>query len=590
MKKFLLAFIVLCCLSCGKDDESLGDLVLEVEVVNVNLEGAQIRWFVNGDRTPEDVSFKVMLDEFTAEVGYRQTVYNFNNLDQNTEYTVTIIATRTDGLQQAQAVTFTTLLNTIFNGNLTIDTQQKADDFIYTEVRGTLFIRGSEVTDISNLASLVMVEELVIYDTDLASLSGLEGLNRFYRTSHSRSGITLWFNDVLTDVSALSGLAGTTLELRLLFNPLLQDLEGLGLADIATKLEIRSTPVNDLSYFSNVRELDDLLLTDATELQSFQGLDNLESLFELGLSGDLQFTNFEGLESLNRIRRFVVFENLDSLESFNGLENLETILGSLQIRNCNNLTSLAGLSSLRSLSGFFKISDCQNLQTLAGPPMLNSVGGPFFIESMPALTAVEGFDALVTIEGDLNLTNCSQLESINGFSGLRTLEDVNITDLENLMTIEGFSNLNALTDLRLFNLPVLNDLQWLNGLIRVNNDLQIYDVNVSSLNGLNGLERVHNLLLYDVPIADLTGLENLSLVENLDISQCSSLTSLYGIAPTNDLDPNDIGTLSFQNNSSLTDYCSFTDYVNNVVCLWTASGNAYNPTKPQVESTSECSI
>ncbi len=96
-----------------------------------------------------------------------------------------------------------------------------------TDIKGSVFIKGSDIIDLSGLSTMSSVEnrlligDLYNYNSKLTNLSGLEGLDSIGGSLH------IWSNDSLNDISALSNLTYVGEDLRIMHNPFLHSLAGL---------------------------------------------------------------------------------------------------------------------------------------------------------------------------------------------------------------------------------------------------------------------------------------------------------------------------------------------------------------------------
>ncbi|WP_298510947.1 leucine-rich repeat domain-containing protein [uncultured Kordia sp.] len=183
----------------------------------------------------------------------------------------------------------------------------------------------------------------------------------------------------ITDLTPLATLENIFGELDVVFNPLLQNLNGLH---------------------------------NITTIDGFSGITNNESL-----------TNLDGLSSLTNVRNLVIVTN-PALTSITGLSNLTTIDVGFSVAECNSLVSLAGLegiTSLRSLevdynNGLTSISALQNLTSLE----------KLFIEGNNALTNLVGLEQITALE-IIRIADNNGLMSLNGLENLVYVEPNSIS-------------------------------------------------------------------------------------------------------------------------------------------------------------------
>jgi hypothetical protein len=191
-----------------------------------------------------------------------------------------------------------------------IDNLQVADNI-------TLFMNSS-LTDISQLSFLVNVNLLDISNNALSSLSGLENLQTVGNDLEISNELIENFND-LSSIETIGG-----------------------------SLRIRNNvQLYDLTAFSGLELLEDLILIGSPLLSNLSGLENLQNI-----SGRLRIGFNPGLidlsvfSNLNSVRDFDIYDN-ENLASLSGLENLQLISNRLLI---NRNTSLVSIDALNDLS------------------------------------------------------------------------------------------------------------------------------------------------------------------------------------------------------------------------------------------------
>jgi hypothetical protein len=102
----------------------------------------------------------------------------FSNLLHSTDYEGSIIVTDGDGNVASANFQFTTgTPGPVYKGDLIVTKQEEIDIFPYTDIKGTLTIKGKDIRDLSKMSVLVNVEErLVIDNTAVKTLQGLENI------------------------------------------------------------------------------------------------------------------------------------------------------------------------------------------------------------------------------------------------------------------------------------------------------------------------------------------------------------------------------------------------------------------------------
>jgi hypothetical protein len=574
MKK-LLPILLLLCFSCSKDDSNTtgtGDqLTLTVNVGAVTDHEAVINWNVNGNDSP--VTFEIVLNGQEIVDGLDGNQYILTGLDETTNYTGKVFAKEQDGDQTFDDFSFSTALDLTLAGDYVVDTQEKADNFYFTSITGKLTIRSSNVHDISNLESLIEVGTLEVAETQLSTLEGLQNLREFYNPGNHENAILMHSNSKLSDISAISNLSDKAPIVYLDSNPIMTDITGIGMANDSKYLVIKNMPISDLAPFINLHNLLKLELKDLPNLTSLSGLNNLQAIeqeFEIRKVPNIN--NFEGMNRVEYIGEFL-FSDLDSLVNFEGFDSLLILDSELSIQNLP-IENLEGFDQLEYINGDFKLFGyaLDNLQYFGPFPNLTHIYGNFILDSIENLSSINGLNSLVHIEGNLEIIDCVNLVSLEGLNGLQTMSNTLwLERLTNLQDISAFSNLSSdVYSLYMFNMPNLQNLQ-----------------------GLNSIPKIRTLQLINMDLFEsLDGLSNLSKAHRIYIWGCNSLINLDGtlLSSDDESDIEDPSLLSILNNSTLTDFCGFTNYANNVPYFEAnVSGNAYNPSEEQIKSEVGCS-
>lgn len=224
--------------------------------------------------------------------------------------------------------------NGIFDGNVTLTTQQEVDDFgalCYSGINGILHIGNSLNNDINSLLPLINIKSvthnfnsyhILIGGTQLTSLKGIN-------LNENLKGLQVEYNDNLINFEGIN-LTNTIEGLIVKNNTSLESLSGL---------EELTSITNYISVENN------------NNLISFQGLNNVETMFITYFKGNNSLLNFQGFDSLMSTGDLVVVES--SIINFQGLESLTQIdpdhlVGgyNLVVAGNPNLISLSGLDNL----------------------------------------------------------------------------------------------------------------------------------------------------------------------------------------------------------------------------------------------------
>jgi len=373
---------------------------MAVEIVEIGIYETSISWNAPLPSEWGSVVYKVVLNNEVIVDGLQSTNYTITDLDDNRGYNGTVFATGTNGDETFAHFSFTTLPYTITGGSVVLHNQQEVDDFFYSEIGQNLTITGTDITDISNLSSLVKLgDDLIIKNTSLTSLNGLQNIEP--ETSHRKFEITN--NPQLSDIGDAPGFSSTMKELEINNNASLSNISNLQISSTLTSIRFGYTPISDFSIFhinsnyqfiefdsmppsanlaslfSGVQSADNLTLKNlaVTDLSfisnftigsdlylenipitNFSSLSSWTYLYTLQLIDMPLITNFEGFDNLERILVLIIQTN-PNLESFDGLLSLDgsgagpndTIL--LSIVDNPNLTDYCGLREFLNIVPYF---------------------------------------------------------------------------------------------------------------------------------------------------------------------------------------------------------------------------------------------
>ncbi len=368
--------------------------------------------------------------------------------------------------------------------------------------------------DITALDGFVRIAgDLLIEDTDLASLDGLQQLETV------GGNVVIQRNAALTRIDALSALAAIDGSLFVGVNGQLSSLVGLenlesvgagGGAGVG--LYLQGSSIVDLMPLTSLQHAESLIFRDNANLTSLSSLSGLT-----------------GLEGRLVIERNALLENLDGLEGITVVGNNESYPewnGNLDLNANPVLTDLSGLSGITRVRGFLGIRENAALVSLAGLNSVESIGAPLHLSANPVLTSLDGLSGLASIGRELGVWNNGALSRI---------------DLPALASIGGDLSLtqNAAAGM---NMPLLENIGgslWLNG------------SNLQGLDGLSALKTIgHELGIWSSALAtvNLTALESIgnNFALSLDASLVSvSLPALVSIGP---------GGLEFWNNVAMTQF------------------------------------
>lgn len=348
------------------------------------------------------------------------TNYLLDNLEAFKEYSVYIkTVCASNESNWVGPTTFTTQCSTdngVYNGDVTLATQQEVDDFgaqCYTSITGHLRIGaisysgsdGSDITSLLALQAINSINSLTINNNIL--LETLEGLENIT----SLDNLSLLYNPIL-NLTGLENLSVINNDLFYSVKGIKYSFEGLNnLTTIHGAFEINET----LDYQYGI----------PFAYRSFQGLDGLTSIGVFKMFYNEEFQSFEGLENLETVERISFFTS--NFTSFINLDSLNDV-GSIYVGDEDSLTSFTGLENITHLNRLH-IRTCHNLISLEGLNALSTVEGNIFIERNSSLSSLEGLEELTSVgsieiggaiyEGNNSLTNFCSLQNLftNGTYG-----------------------------------------------------------------------------------------------------------------------------------------------------------------------------
>lgn len=246
---------------------------------------------------------------------------------------------------------------------LTGDTLEvySADDWLQLadcdSVYGSLLIQDWDVSDLSQMGSVVWIEENFILrenisllnDNDITNLAHVGGdvvyssnftlqeINGLANLTHLGGALVFDGNITLESIGPIGAIASIFGDLIIQENHTLEDLGGLSLLEI----------LNGDLFVGH----ENLILND------FSGLENLNTVegdFYLSIPSAISVDGFEWLENVNGD---MTLENMPLLANLDGFEILHDVSGSLTIQNNGSLVQIDGLSSIDVVGGDLNIHD-----------------------------------------------------------------------------------------------------------------------------------------------------------------------------------------------------------------------------------------
>ena len=284
-----------------------------------------------------------------------------------------------------------------------------------------------------------------------------------------------------------------------------------------TKLNLTYNKIKEIKGLSKLINLE-ILNLDNNKIIEIKGLENLKNLKELSVS-DNNISEIKGLENLKYLKTLNLRRNkIKEVKGLDSLINLKRLnLGHNQITEFKGLGKLVNLQEFRILDNNIKvIKGLGNLKSLKELALeIGSFRNPIF--SMRFINQLGGIDNKTKEVTDPQkiVNHCKKLE--NGtiefitFNGIKYYVIGNTLDLyekgiKSINDIEGLEKLKDLVDLRLDRniIKKIEGLESLTGLTR----LDLGENMISKIEGLENLQNLEYLVLSE---------NNLTIIENLDI-------------------------------------------------------------------------
>ncbi len=393
------------------------------------------------------------------------------------------------------------------------------------------YLRGINITNnpnLENINGLQGLDSLGDYGLIIDSCNSLIDLNGLESIIQLPGDLEISNCETLNNISSLSGISN--LERLYLRNcPSLQSLNGL----------------------QNLSFVPFLVLDNLDALTNLNGLNSLDSAYGVYIQDNDNLITLEGLENLKKVVDLNIgnfdLENTGNinLESLNGLNNLESI-GNFELVENASLIDIDELENVETLDGFFRIKENASLLNINGLRNVLNIGNgsSLYISGNPLLSNC-----------DIELV-CGQLYSgiiENNAVGCESGDEMNLA-CEAYCYYDDFviTNQAYLNDFTEY----YSDCQIIAG----NLDISGYGIfDLSNL--LNIVEVRGSIKIHDCPsLTNLDGLDNISSIyKYIKIDNNEILTSIDGL---NGINPNSIDSLIIIDNSVLSNCSidAFCDY------------------------------
>lgn len=372
--------------------------------------------FTPGNNTPTNATFKLYFgtnpNPTTSYNLGASTTYNYNNLQENTNYywKVETIGNNNQVLATSTVWSFKTFAGSgnIFNGNISLFSQEEVNNFginNYTTVTGHIYITSASG------------------NTPVTDLSPLETISTI------GGNLTIKDNNYLETIFGL-GIISIGENLEIINNIRLENIGALSLLEtVDNDLIIYGSSVQSLNSIAQLTPAS-LTIRDNDNLQSIPEFNNIQSLYHLEISENEQLTTIDGFINLTELsgggpfafdKGLIIIGN-SSLQTINAFSNMNTCGNTFIISDNNSLHTITIFSNMnRSVSSMLHIANNDSLTNLDFLNTITNVGGDLSITGNSLLDDLCGISPLV-IGGGIgsnyivsdNLYNPTQQDIIDG--------------------------------------------------------------------------------------------------------------------------------------------------------------------------------
>lgn len=354
--------------------------------------------------------------------------------------------------------------------------------------------------------------------------------------------------DDIVSLDSLSTLKGAVDKIRIVDNPNLPSLAGLGNAfadSYYVNNNDRLTSLNGLRIGQYLRTFE---IKDNAALKDVSKLSGIRTVIYLNIGNNDALTQIVDLPNLTALT-YLLIENNDSLVSFPNLPGgfpitsasiinnplltmcgalctiYPNVVSTLKIENNGPLCNLQELQTIRCT--------CSNDRTLTTQADVDAFSCPVFNADLriagPGITNLNALNILTEVGGRLVIENNTSLSSLLGLSSLQDATTIIIRNNPRIKTINELSSLETVSNT--FSLQ--------------NND---------SLTDIGNLSRLTSTGILNISGNDrltvLTGFDNFTNVATLILDNNASLSDI-----TNFADAGQFGFVTITNNPSLNDCC-----------------------------------
>lgn len=447
---------------------------------------------------------------------------------------------------------------------------------------------------------------------NVRSLDGLYGLTHIYGNLNENSDVLMSFegmnnleiiegNFEADDISFESLNSLTTIG----GNFTVSNIESFAGLENLSEIRGGTLSLDNVASCQGLSGIKSLQYILAEDITSFEGLNNLNIIYDNFNIESKDIVNFNGLSGLQSIGgNFVLdgatYYNFNKLTSFTGLEQLQTIGGDFIIRASayagrnsgtmfSVLKSFEGLNNLTTINGDFIIdaqssveigtynyaSTMGSLRSFEGLSNLNKIGGNFEIKISVNSPDAEALEALQSLNGLNNLQEIGKNFIIKGDRGPY---DYYYQRIPSLGFSEGPQKLSIINgDFIIEGAGGTGTLIGFNGLKTINGDFVLDYIN-SECSGLDNLQQISGNLSITNTNASIIGANKLQKMDgDITISNNSKLEDISGFSGLTNC-----ANISITNSPNLYDFQPLETAAKNMTGTWYVYGCGYNPTKYQM--------
>lgn len=379
-------------------------------------------------------------------------------------------------------------------------------------------INNPKITTLSPLLGIKSLTSLVISESNLKSLKGLDQL------THVSGSINLGENPKLTTLKGLDQLQHINDNVFLTEN-------------------------NSLTHIKNLNSLKTLTgllsITKNRRLKDLSGLEKIKNVKALTIEKNTSLNSLAGLDGLNEIQEDVeIFEN-PLLDDTSALNQLIKIGGRL-VTFDNGYNALSGFEKLESVK-VMVIKEAVDQSAFNQLSKTDKVS--VYIEDGALVESLDGLLPNLTQVKTLSISGNKKLQRLGDFiPNLKRVEKLYISSNQSISNLDGLIGLEFAKEINIKNNEGINKITGLNTLRKVVRMDIKNNINLQEVTGFNGLDSLNKLYIEDnIDLEKLHGFSQLDQVKELWIKENKSLQSVSALNALNTIK----GTLWVDENPKL---------------------------------------